>query len=113
MQIEEIQNYLFEINRVLKKDGLASSTFFLYNDEEIAAINKIEKFNFSIEREGYRLMNDKIKSANIAIDKERLKLMAKNANLEIVSITDGFWKETPNAVEFQDFVVFKKVDSSN
>ena len=29
-------------------------------------------------------MNDKVKSANIAIDKERLQLMAKNANLEII-----------------------------
>ena len=58
-------------------------------------------------------MNDKIKSANIAIEKERLGLMAKNAKLEIVSITDGFWKRTPNAVEFQDFVVFKKVGSPN
>lgn len=113
MQIEEIQNYLFEINRVLKKDGLASSTFFLYNDEEIDAIIKNEKFNFRIEREGYRLMNDKVKSANIAIDKERLNLMAKNANLEIVSILNGFWKGTSNAIEFQDFVVFKKIDNPN
>ena len=113
MQIEEIQNYLFEINRVLKNDGLASSTFFLYNNEESARINKNEKFNFSIEREGYRLMNDKVKSANIAIDKERLQLMAKNANLEIISILDGFWKSTPNAIEFQDFVVFKKIDNPN
>lgn len=113
MQIEEIQNYFFEINRVLKKNGLVFSTFFLYSNDEILSINKNKKFNFNIEREGHRLMSKKIKSANIAIHKKHLELMAKNARLEIVRITDGFWKGTPNAIEFQDFVVFKKLNNSD
>jgi SAM-dependent methyltransferase len=109
MQIDEIQNYFSEIYKVLKPDGIAFSTFFLYDDttEDLTPINN--SFNFSIKKDGYRLMNDKVKSANIAIHKDKLNAMLEMENLILIKIIDGFWKgNRENKIEYQDIVIFKK-----
>jgi len=110
MQINEIQNYFNQINRVLKKNGMAFSTFFLYDDENEKFISEKDGFNFPVQKEGYRLMNNIVKSGNIAIHKEKLKQMMSDENLTIVNIYDGFWKGNKESDEYQDIVVFKKND---
>ena len=111
MQIKEIQNYFKEIYRVLSHDGLVLSTFFLYDDENESYIASENKFSFPIKKEGYRLMNENVKSGNIAIHKDTLEIMLNKANLDLVEIVDGFWKDrtlySKNA-SYQDVVVFKK-----
>lgn len=111
MQIEEIQNYFKEINRVLKNDGLAFSTFFLYNDKNEDYIANRNGFNFPVKHNGFRLMNSKVKSGNIAIHKDKLLKMLSQENLELVKIIDGFWNDKLrdfSKKEYQDIVVFKK-----
>lgn len=108
MQIDEIQNYFGEINRVLKNNGLAFSTFFLYNDQDEEQIATKPEFRFSIKKNGYRLMNNKVKSGNIAIHKDTLQNMLNKENLSIVKIIDGFWKGNIKTKEYQDVVIFKK-----
>jgi len=110
MQISEIQHYFFEIQRVLKPDGLCLSTFFLYNDEEEDYVSSNADFAFPYKKDNYRLMNQNVKSGNIAIHKDKIKSMLKNANLECVKISDGFWKNDDNTTkEYQDIVIFKKI----
>ena len=109
MQIDEIQKYFSEIQKVLKPNGIAFSTFFLYDDttENQTQINK--EFTFSKKKDGYSLMSDKVKSANIAIHKDKLKTMLEFENLTLVKIIDGFWKgNQENKIEYQDIVIFKK-----
>tara|TARA_B110001450_G_C17562559_1_gene457369 strand:- start:94 stop:948 length:855 start_codon:yes stop_codon:yes gene_type:complete len=111
MQIDEIQNYFKEINRVLKNNGLAFSTFFLYDNDDEDYISKREGFNFPIKKSGFRLMNNKVKSGNIAIHKDKLNELLSKENLTIVKIIDGFWKDNykkSESKEYQDIVIFKK-----
>lgn len=111
MQIEEIQHYFSEIERVLKSDGLCFSTFFLYNSINEEYISSRKDFNFPYKKDDFRLMHNDVKSGNIAINEEKLKDMLKAANLEFVKIVDGFWKDDRDdktKKEFQDIVVFKK-----
>jgi ubiquinone/menaquinone biosynthesis C-methylase UbiE len=111
MQINEIQNYFKEIHRVLKNDGLAFSTFFLYEDANENHISTKNKFKFPIKKNGYRLMNEDVKSGNIAIHKDTLKAMLAQEKMEIVNIIDGFWKDKSKyskQASYQDIVVFKK-----
>ena len=103
---------------ILKNGQKSVLSYFEAESQKLVKLSKENAFKIKPKNAEqafalHALMNDKVKSANIAIDKERLQLMAKNANLEIVSILDGFWKGTPNAIEFQDFVVFKKIDNPN
>ncbi|WP_040251619.1 class I SAM-dependent methyltransferase [Psychroserpens mesophilus] len=112
MQIDEIQNYFKETYRVLRKDGLAFSTFFLYDDHNENYISTDNKFKFPIKKNGFRLMNDDVKSGNIAIHKATLKAMLAKENLEAVTIIDGFWKNKSNyskMASYQDVVVFRKI----
>lgn len=109
MQIDEIQHYFSEIQKVLKPDGLALSTFFTYDNASESEISNNRAFNFSYKKDGYRLMSDKIKSGNIAIHKDKLKTMLEANNLTLVKIIDGFWKgEKKQKIEYQDIVIFKK-----
>jgi len=109
MQIDEIQNYFSEIHKVLKPNGIAFSTFFLYDDSAEDFIGTNKQFNFTIKNEGYSLMNNKVKSANIAIHKDKLNAMLEIENLTLIKIIDGFWKGAKdNKIEYQDIVIFKK-----
>lgn len=109
MQIDEIQNYFSEIQKVLKPNGVAFSTFFLYDDDSESLLPSNKGFDFSNKKEGYKLMSDKVKSANIAIHNDKLKKMLESENLTLVKIIDGFWKgEKDKKIEYQDIVIFKK-----
>ena len=112
MQIDEIQHYFSEIYKVLKPNGIAFSTFFIYDDTSENKISQNKGFNFSHKKDGYRLMNDNVKSGNIAIHKDKLKAMLEDKNLTLVKIIDGFWKgEREDKIEYQDIVVFKKIEN--
>lgn len=110
MQIGEISNYLNEINRIIKPNGLCCSTFFLYEDDNEEFISNKENFSFKVKKNGYRLMSASTKSGNIAIHKQKLNEMMANSNFEIVDIIDGFWKKEKThekKSEYQDIVIFK------
>lgn len=111
MRIDEIQHYLKEIRRVLKKDGKCLATFFLYDDKEEEKIKQLEGFNFPHKfEEGYRLMSRNVQNANIALHNELLLKLIENADLEIESIEEGFWKGNltkEQAKNFQDVVIIK------
>jgi len=112
MQIDEIQNYFFQIEKVLKPDGLCFSTFFLYDCDSEEYISKKAHMAFPYKKENYRLMNQHVKSANIAIHKDEIKNMLRKANFQCLKIVDGFWKDKIrdfNKKEYQDIVVFKKL----
>lgn len=111
MAIEETENYLAEINKTLTEDGLCLSTFFLYDDSDEHYIANAKEFGFPFEKGGYRLMNEKVTSGNIAISKKKLQEMIEKSNLRIVKIIDGFWKDevrSADKIEYQDIVIFKK-----
>lgn len=111
MKTHEIQHYLKEIQRVMKPEGKCLATFFLYDENTEKAIANNEGFSFPHQfSEGYRLMNKKVESANIAVSIPLLQKMTENAGLEIENIQLGYWsgfvsKET--AGHFQDIAIIK------
>ncbi|GEN73172.1 class I SAM-dependent methyltransferase [Chryseobacterium lathyri] len=108
MQIPEIKRYLSEISRVLKNDGQCLATFFLYDETQ----KEYGTMPFPHQYEGYRLMDDKVTAANIAVSIPLLNEMAAEAGLKVTTIKGGFWRndvEKEGADEFQDIVVFNKI----
>ncbi|CAA7195767.1 class I SAM-dependent methyltransferase [Chryseobacterium potabilaquae] len=109
MQVIEIRRYLHEINRVMKNEGLCLATFFLYDDTKSEEEGSM---NFPHIYDGYKLMNDKVTSANIAISIPLLNEMVANAGLSIVKIKEGYWRRNvkkEDTDEFQDIVILKKI----
>lgn len=111
MKISEIEHYFTEINRVMKPDGLSLHTFFLYDDTDAEYISTRPNFQFPVDKGNYKLMSEKVESANIAIHKNELHAMAERSGLEIINIIDGFWKDAvknPTKIEYQDIVIFRR-----
>lgn len=108
----EVENYMREIQRVLKKDGQCFATFFVLNKETEAYEAKQNKFSFPYDYGHYKLMDEKVKSANVAFQENYIKkeLVDKN-QLQLKNIHYGFWSGRPetSVQNFQDILVFKKV----
>ncbi len=110
MQITEIENYLKEINRVLKPKGLCMATFFIYDDQTEKKISKQKNFNFPIQKKGYRLMDAQVKSANIAIEKVNLENIIFSSGLKIIKLIEGYWENgfKKQEIDFQDILILDK-----
>ncbi|MCD9575621.1 class I SAM-dependent methyltransferase [Flavobacterium soyae] len=112
MQPKEVQNYLNEIYRVLKPDGKCLSTFFLYDDQNEEYISKENKgFCFPYQKENYRLMNEKVPSANIAFKEELLFEMIQTSQLKLENKIYGTWsnRAVNDLFDYQDILILKKV----
>jgi len=111
MQPLEVQNYLNEIQRVLKPNGKCLATFFLYDNQiENKISSKDNGMSFPYERENYRLMNEKVPSANIAFKETYLNQMIKNSHLKLENKIYGSWSKRAceGLFDFQDILVFSK-----
>ncbi|MBW7675135.1 class I SAM-dependent methyltransferase [Chryseobacterium chendengshani] len=109
MKIEDIQNYLNEIHRVLKDDGWCCATFFTYDKSD--NLENFPGFKFPFLREGYRLLDENLEEANIAIENEKLLEMIYASGLEKVDEIKGFWsdfsRKHPDR-DFQDIIILQK-----
>jgi SAM-dependent methyltransferase len=111
MQPLEVQNYFNEIQRVLRPKGKCLATFFLYDNQIESKISNINKaISFAYDREKYRLMNEKVPSANIAFKETYIDEMAENSNLKLKNKIYGSWANRTNKdlFDFQDILVFEK-----
>ncbi|MCW5520290.1 class I SAM-dependent methyltransferase [Aureitalea sp. L0-47] len=109
MGVDEIQNYLNESKRVLKDGGKSLSTFFIYDDSNEEYIANNDRFCFPYKKAGYRLMDENVTAGNIAIHRELLNEMMKNAGFSEVKVIEGFWKDeerNPAKQEYQDMVIY-------
>lgn len=108
---QDIENYLSEISRVLKKGGRCLTTLFLLNKESLHLIDlKQSDFDFQYPFEGYRV-NDKEKPGDaIAYDEAYIRQLYKNNNLEILEpIHYGSWCGRETCLCYLDYVfAFKK-----
>ena len=108
MTDKQVENYLSEIHRVLKPQGRCLATFFILNEK--AKHDSNAEFLFPYDYGHYRLMDDKVKSANVAYNQDYLEAFANKIDLKIEAFHFGFWshQRKKEALDFQDIVVFEK-----
>lgn len=109
MKIDDIQNYLYEIHRVLVPNGKCLATFFTYSEED--DVETFEGFKFPIKKEGYRLLDEKVQEANIAIEINTLKKMIAKSGFTFEEKIGGFWNDfakDKKDIDFQDIIILKK-----
>jgi SAM-dependent methyltransferase len=108
---DEVENYMKEISRVLRPGGKCLATFFVFGDNSGNEKNK-PYFSFPIDHGHYRLLNPRVKSANVAYDHSWLrKKLAEENQLTICNFIPGFWRgiQAGDHNDFQDIVVFEKL----
>ena len=112
MTDKEIENYFFQCSRVLKKGGLLLATLFVYDDLLIPHIgDKSHPFGFPVDRGHFRLMDPKVKGANVAYYKPYLiGFIEGKTDFKVEIFLPGYWsgKEEKKGRDFQDILVLKK-----
>ncbi len=106
---EEVDNYFGEIFRTLRPGGVCYATFFLFDPAKPEPLPK--DFEFAFDYGHYRLMDDAVKSANVAFREDffRKNLLEKHG-FTLRHLCYGSWRGLPPGTckEFQDIAVFSK-----
>lgn len=110
MMPDDVDNYLAQINRVLKDDGTCVATFFIMNDESYNLMKKYDGLDFKYETETCFLFDENVKEANVAYKEKILFNMIEKNNLKIESLYKGFWpgREIEKCINYQDLLILKK-----
>ena len=109
---EDINNYLSEIYRVLKKGGYCVATFFILDEEAKRNIEagRTGEFSFKYRHDGYAYLDEKVKEANVAYDPECLSSMITNSKLQMVCMEPGRWSDPHRkSDQFQDLIILQKM----
>lgn len=111
MMPDEIKQYCAEISRVLKNGGTCFATFFVLDEESERLMQEDKKFYFKHDHGYYKLMDEKVKSANIALKKEYIidECLSKN-KLQLKQHHKGYWcgRSKIEAIDFQDIMIIGK-----
>lgn len=108
MQLEEVNQYLSEMLRVMKPGGSAFVNFFIINERSKAAMVTQPTFQFPHDHGDYFLMDKHVKSANIAFKEESIDRFIMEAGLTIDEKYYGKWARFKEGVSFQDIYILRK-----
>lgn len=112
MMPNDVKHYLKQISLVMKDGGYCLATFFVINDEVLDAIkNKKVYFSFDHKYDGYYLLDDKVKEANIAYDMSFLYSMLEECGLCVDFMSKGSWSNGTDSLDFQDVLILKKISA--
>jgi SAM-dependent methyltransferase len=106
----ELENYLAEIVRTLRKNGRCLITFFLLNEESLQLIEARETtLDFKFELPGCRT-TDNIKPENaVAFDESYVRALYEKYGLGIAEpVRYGSWCGRKNFLSYQDIIVASK-----
>lgn len=111
---EQVEHYLMEIQRVLRPGGRVLATFFLITSAYEAPPEKAATFSFPYDYGHYRLMNERVRSANVAYREDYLRSTVRRigsaGGLRIREVHYGSWNSRPasETLDFQDIVILEK-----
>lgn len=105
---KEVENYLGEIARVLKKGGRALITFFLINEESRAFVESGNS-KFNREFEGCLVIDANLPEAAIAYEESYIKTLMGKYGLEISDpVYYGSWSKRDVFLSSQDIILAHK-----
>lgn len=102
----DMENYLSQVSRVLKKGGRCLITLFLLNEESLKLIGaEKSSLDFQYRVEGYRVNDIENPGDAVAYDEKYMKELYKTNNLEILApIHYGSWCGREKSLCYQDYV---------
>lgn len=106
----DMENYLSEVTRVLKRGGRCLITYFLLTPDSLKLIErKASIIPFDHEMQGAMLANRDIPEEAVAFDESRIRELYRKYELRISEpIRYGSWSGRADGLSFQDIVVAQK-----
>jgi len=110
MQENDVENYLFEISKVLKPGKFCFCSFFIITKESDPTIDRNSFFKYKFDN--YSLHDKHVKDANIAYKLEIVEKMAIHVGLKIFKFLPGWWsnEDYNNKFDFQDIIILQKLE---
>lgn len=111
MKPRDVENYLSEISRVLKKNAVSFITMFLLNEESnrLIAENK-SALDISHQLDGFSVTDPKYPEATVGLNESYIRDIYPNRNLAIIEpIHYGSWCGRKNFLSYQDILVAQKI----
>lgn len=107
----DMENYIQEIRRVIKKDKICLATFFILEHESKEKMKTAGSKDFPYDFGNYRLMSKSVKEANVAYEKKYIYDILKKYNFEVLNFIQGNWSGIENTElnEHQDIIIFKAI----
>ena len=104
---QDVENYLSEINRVLKTDKKCFITVFLLNEESSKLIGaKSSTIDFRFQLDGFRTVDKVIPERAVAYDEKFIRNLYEKYKLNIVEpIHYGNWCGRSNFLDYQDIII--------
>ncbi|MBK5347062.1 class I SAM-dependent methyltransferase [Bacillus sp. TH44] len=108
---KELEHYVSEIVRVLKKDGRCFITFFLINPESSYYLNSgLSTLGFYHQIENCYVVNKDIPNFAVAYPEEDIRTLLNKHGLEVINKPHyGLWCGRNEYTSYQDIVLTKKV----
>ena len=111
---EQVEHYLMETQRILRPGGRVFATFFLIPSTDEAAPAEDASFSFPYDYGHYRLMSERVRSANVAYREDYLwrtvRRIGAAGGLRLREVHYGSWNGRPasQSLDFQDIVLLEK-----
>lgn len=105
----DVDNYLSEISRVLKKDGRSFITYFLLNDISLGSVkNGNSQFHLKYSFENCKIESEEDPEYVVAYSEDEINALYKKHHLEYSSVYYGNWSGRKDGLSFQDIVIGEK-----
>jgi ubiquinone/menaquinone biosynthesis C-methylase UbiE len=106
---DDVENYLSEVYRVLKKGGRCLVTYFLLNEESLRGIEVGDStLDFRYVFDKYRTISLEVPEQAIAFDEGWIKDLYRKLGLKIMRVDYGSWCARPHYLSYQDLILGKK-----
>ncbi len=113
MMPNEVAHYYNELYKVMAIGGKFYATFFLVSASNKEKYTSNPNFQFLIDKGDFKLMDEKVTSANIAFDEDYLfNKIIDPLKFKIIYKQYGYWHNEALAAtcdEYQDIVVVEKI----
>jgi len=110
MLSDEMEHYLSEIARMVRKGGTGVFTFFLLNGESRSLTRAgISSLNFAFMNTGCWTASEELPEANVGYEESRVIELCGRFGLSVEGIRYGGWCGRHDYLSFQDLVVIRKV----
>jgi len=113
MLTNDMENYLKEISRVVKKDGTCLITFFLLNEESHALMRQCRsRLDFKYQLDGCMSSDEAVPESAIAFEQTYVHSVFKKHGFQIQEpIHFGSWCGREKHLSYQDIIIARKTVS--
>jgi ubiquinone/menaquinone biosynthesis C-methylase UbiE len=106
----DVDHYFSEIARVIKPGGRTLSTYFIFNEESKALMDKgLAKIDFKYPVESCYTVNEAVPEEAIAYNEKPVLDLYEKYGFDLSGpIRYGFWPGRTNYLSFQDLIIAVK-----